>query len=86
MSYKEDPMLTELRQIKAKLWDESGHDVHRLTEIMERDARKAMNRIGKHPIFLTHITSSNTESAYQEALPHAYPGSSWGRRVGASWG
>ncbi|MDM8522377.1 hypothetical protein QUF80_03305 [Desulfococcaceae bacterium HSG8] len=80
MACKEDPLLAELRQIKAKLWDESGHDVHRLAEIMEREARKAMNRIGKHPTFLTQITSPDAESAYREALPHAHPGATWAAR------
>lgn len=47
MWYHDDPMITELRQIKIRLWERSGHDLHRMAQDMEQKARVAMLRRGE---------------------------------------
>ncbi len=50
MVYENDPMLAELRQIRAELWEESGHDFHKMVQMIDREAREVMHRYGKIPV------------------------------------
>jgi 23S rRNA maturation-related 3'-5' exoribonuclease YhaM len=49
MLYKDDPMLAELRQIKAKLWERSEHDLHKMAQIMVQETREVINKYKKSP-------------------------------------
>ncbi|HID99569.1 MAG TPA: hypothetical protein EYP59_04675 [Thiotrichaceae bacterium] len=47
MLYENDPMLAELRQIKAELWERSGHDLHKMAQIITTEAAEVMDRYQK---------------------------------------
>ena len=47
MLYENDPMLAELRQIKAELWERSGHDLHKMTQIITTEAAEVMDKYQK---------------------------------------
>jgi hypothetical protein len=47
MWYSDDSMLTELRQIKVKLWEKSGHDLHNMAKTMKQETNEIMFRYGK---------------------------------------
>jgi len=42
MLYEDDLMLAELQQIKEESWERSGHDVHKLIEIIKKEADEVM--------------------------------------------
>ena len=37
---KDDPIVAEVRRIRAELWDEAGHDLNRLAELIEQSVAK----------------------------------------------
>ncbi len=47
MIYEYDPMLAEIRHIRKALWDESGHDLHAMIQLINQEARDLMNQYGK---------------------------------------
>jgi hypothetical protein len=57
MAYEHDPMLAEIRQIRKALWEESGHDLHKMVQIIEREAREVMIKYGKTPKTLVDSNS-----------------------------
>jgi hypothetical protein len=42
-------MLAELRQIRGELWEESGHDFHKMVQIIEKEAREVIIKYRKIP-------------------------------------
>jgi len=44
MWYSDDSMLTELRQIKVRLWEKSGHDLHNMAKMMKQETNEIMFR------------------------------------------
>ncbi len=47
MWYSDDKMLAELRQIKVRLWEKSGSDLHNMAEMIKQKADEIMFRHGK---------------------------------------
>lgn len=47
MIYANDPMLAEIRQIRQTLWDESGHDLHAMIQLIKHEACEVMRQYGK---------------------------------------
>lgn len=43
MLYEHDPMLAELRQIKAELWEQSEHDLHKMAQLMTQAAKTVLS-------------------------------------------
>lgn len=37
----DDPVVAEIREIRRKLWEESGRDIHRYSERIREEAAKA---------------------------------------------
>ncbi len=66
MAYKHDPMLAELRQIRKTLWEESGHDIHTMLQIIEQEAKEIMNQYGKIPAKLNQSEVSGFDRATHE--------------------
>jgi len=50
MLYENDPMLAELRQIKAELWERSGHNLHKMAQMITTEAAEVMGRYKKKPL------------------------------------
>jgi hypothetical protein len=44
MLFNNDPMLDELRQIRKRLWEESGHDLHKLADMIRQKTKAAMRK------------------------------------------
>jgi hypothetical protein len=42
-------MLVEIRQIREELWEESGHNFHKMVQIIEKEAREVMIKYRKFP-------------------------------------
>ncbi|EDN69671.1 hypothetical protein BGP_6084 [Beggiatoa sp. PS] len=58
MLYENDPMLAELRQIKAELWERSGHDLHKMTQIITTEAAEVMDKYQKQLNSLTSYSKN----------------------------
>lgn len=66
MTYTHDPMLAELRQIRKTLWEESGHDIHTMLQIIEQEAKEIMCQYGKIPAELNQSDVSGFERTARE--------------------
>jgi hypothetical protein len=47
MWYNDDSMLAELRQVKVRLWEKSGHDLHNMAKMIKRETDEIMLKYGK---------------------------------------
>jgi len=47
MWYSDDSMLSELRQIKVRLWEKSGCDLHNMAKIMKQETDQILLKHGK---------------------------------------
>jgi len=62
MLYEDDPMLAELRQIKAELWERSGHDLHKMAQMMTKKARETISQYDKFEA--KRLTESTPKAVY----------------------
>jgi hypothetical protein len=49
MWFDNDQMLIELHQTKVRLWERSGHDLHKMAEMMKKEAKEALLKYKKTP-------------------------------------
>jgi hypothetical protein len=56
-------MISELHKFRAELWERSGHNMHKMIQIIEKEADEIMRKYGKIPAKRVQSTNVSLPTA-----------------------